>query len=75
MEFRQSLFWDVDPSKIDVNKDAEYIIERILDFGHDDEVRWMWRFYGKELVKKVVDNSRSLKKETVNLWKLILEEK
>ncbi|MDK2948888.1 MAG: hypothetical protein PWQ56_53 [Patescibacteria group bacterium] len=75
MEFRQSLFWDVDPSKIDVNKDAEYIIERILDFGHDDEVRWMWRFYDKELVKKVVNNSRSLKKETVNLWKLILEEK
>lgn len=73
MKFRQSLFWDVDPSKIDTDKNAEYIIERILDFGHDNEVRWMWRFYDKELLKKVVNNSRSLRKDTRNLWKLILE--
>jgi hypothetical protein len=73
MKFRQSLFWDVDPSKIDTDKNAEYIIERILDFGHDSEVRWMWRFYDKELLKKVVNNSRSLRKDTRNLWKLILE--
>lgn len=75
MKFRQSLFWDVDPSKIDTSENAEYIIERILDFGHDNEVRWMWRFYDKELLKKVVNNSRSLRKDTRNLWKLILAEK
>lgn len=35
MRFRQSLFWDVDPKTIDPKKHAQYIIERILDFGYD----------------------------------------
>ncbi len=42
MKFRQSLFWDVDPKTINPKKHARYIIERILDFSHDDEVRWLW---------------------------------
>jgi hypothetical protein len=75
MEFRQSLFWDTNPNKIDPNKNAQYVIERILDFGNDGEVRWMCKFYQKDLLKKVVDNSRSLRKETKNLWNLLLMEK
>lgn len=75
MEFRQSLFWDTNPDKIDPNKNAQYVIERILDFGNDEEVRWVWKFYQKDLLKKVVDNSRSLRKETKNLWNLLLAEK
>jgi len=75
MEFRQSLFWDTDPKKIDAVKNAQYVIERILDFGKDEEVKWMWNFYEKDLLKKVVQNSRSLRKETKNLWNLVLAEK
>lgn len=73
MEFRQSLFWDTDPKKIDAKKNAQYIIERILDFGRDKEVRWMWNFYDKSLLKKVVAKSRSLMPRTKNLWMLLLE--
>lgn len=51
MRFRQSLFWDVDPKKIDPKKHAKYIIERILDFGNGDEVRWMSRNYSSRLIK------------------------
>ena len=49
--FRQSLFWDVDPKTIDPEKHAVYIIERMLDFGRDDEVRWMWKYYPRKLLK------------------------
>ena len=47
MKFRQSLFWDTDPKKIDKEKNARYIIERILDLGNDKEVKWMWDYYDK----------------------------
>lgn len=74
MKFRQSLFWDTDPNKIDTKKNAEYIIERILDFGKDEEVRWLQKFYDKSLIKKVILNPRRLRPQTKILWKLIIEE-
>lgn len=75
MKFRQSLFWDADPKKINQKKNARYIIERILDLGNDKEVRWMWNYYDKKLIKDVVNNSRSIRKDTRNLWSLILADK
>lgn len=75
MEFRQALFWDTNPSKIDTEKNAEYIIERVLDFGHDNEVKWVRSFYDKALIKKVVENPRKLMPDTKTLWRLILQGK
>ena len=72
MEFRPALFWDTDPSKLDLDKHAPYIIERVLDFGRDDEVRWLWSHYNKSLIKQVVENSRSLRADTKALWSLLL---
>jgi len=75
IKFRQALFWDTNPDKIDVKKNAQYIIERILDFGHDDEVKWLYHYYDKQLLKSVVAKSRSLMPETKNLWNLLLKNK
>lgn len=72
ISFRQSLFWDVDPKKIHPKKHAVYIIERILDFGHDDEVRWMWHYYSHSLIRKVVKKSRVLHEKSKALWSLLL---
>ncbi len=73
MKLRQSLFWDTDPKKIDLKKNARYIIERVLEFGHDDEIRWMWKTYKKPLLSDVVKKSRSLRADTRNLWTSILK--
>ncbi len=71
MKFRQSLFWDIDVSKLDPDKNTEYVIERILDFGHDDEVKWMWDHYDHELIKEVARTSRVLDSQTRSLWTLL----
>jgi len=73
MEFRQSLFWDTNPEWIDTKKNAPYIIERVLDFGTDKEVRWLRNFYDLSLIKKVVEKSRCLRPETKNLWRILLK--
>lgn len=75
MKFRQTLFWDVNPKNIDTKKNAQYIIERILDFGNDREVKWMWDFYDKKFIKKIVGKSRCLRPRTQALWTLILNNK
>jgi len=72
MRFRQSLFWDVDPKTIKPKRHAVYIIERILDFGNDNEVRWMWYYYSHPLIAKVVKESRVLHARTRPLWTLLL---
>lgn len=68
MRFRQSLFWDVDPKTIDPKRHARYIIERVLDFGYDNEIRWLVRYYSPRLIKDVVVRSRVLDKKTKPLW-------
>ncbi len=72
MEFRQSLFWDTDPKNIDMQKNARYIIERVLDFGNDKEVKFIWDFYDRNLLKDVVEHSRSIRPRTRSLWTLLL---
>ena len=71
MKFRQSLFWDVDPKKINPKRHAKYIIERILDFGNDREVRWMAKTYHPMLIKKTLKTSRVLHRKSKVLWSAI----
>lgn len=74
MKFRQSLFWDTDPKTIDPKKHARYIIERILDFGMDDEVRWMARNYSAKRIKDVLNEPRSpIHEKSKALWSLIYQ--
>ncbi len=71
IRFRPSLFWDVDPKTIDPKKHAYYIVERILDFGTDEEVRWMARTYSHSLIRKVTETSRVLHPKSKSLWSLV----
>jgi hypothetical protein len=74
MRFRQSLFWDVDPKTIDPKKHARYIIERVLDFGTDEEVRWLFRRYSSRTIREVLERSRGvLHPKTKALWSLVLQ--
>lgn len=71
IRFRQSLFWDVDTKTINPKKHAWYIIERIMDFGTDKEVRWMWHYYPHVLLQEVAQRSRVLHGPTRSLWTLL----
>lgn len=73
MKFRQSLFWDTNPKKIDTKKNAQYIIERVADFGHDNEVRWVFDFYNKLFIQRIIAKSRCLRPRTKTLWTLLLK--
>ena len=73
IQLRPALFWDTDPKKLDIHKHAKYIIERIMDFGNDDEVRWMKQQYPKSLLAEVVNNSRVLLSNSRTLWTLLTQ--
>ena len=73
IKLRPELFWDVDPKTIDLEKHAQYIIERVLEFGTDKEVAWMWNYYQKSSISKTIKNSRVVSPYTKNLWQEILK--
>lgn len=73
MKFRQALFWDTDPSKIDPEKHARYIIERVLEFGRPDEVGWVFKRYPKDAIKKMLNLPRAqISNKSKALWSLVL---
>lgn len=72
--FRPSLFWDIDVKTLDPQKHAAYIIERILQFGTDTELRWLVRQYKQGTIKKIMERSRGvLLDKTKNLWSLVFK--
>ena len=68
MPRRPSLFWDVDPAAIDPVEHSRFVIERIMDFGNDDEVRWMWQVYPKEELHRVATLPRGVHPRSKPLW-------
>ncbi|MEK9185372.1 MAG: hypothetical protein AAB863_01220 [Patescibacteria group bacterium] len=72
MKFRQSLFWDTDPKRIDVHKNARYIIERILELGQPDEVRWLFETYPKNQLEQTMNLPRAqISSKSKALWSLL----
>ena len=62
-------FWDKGPLSPKQNK--YIIIERVLEFGTEDEVQIILNYYGAESVKEVVRESRELSPRTVNYFALL----
>ena len=73
IRFRRSLFWDVDPRSIDLRRHARYIIERILDLGDEEEVRWMARTYSRRMIRETIARSRALHEKSRSLWTLVFD--
>ena len=73
MKFRQELFWDTDPKTIDIKKNARYVIERILELGEPDEIRWLFHMYSKEEIKRVMSLPRvQISQKSKSLWSLLV---
>jgi hypothetical protein len=52
MELRQSLFWDTNISTMNLEKDAPYVIERVLERGNTKEWKAIKEMYGVEKIKQ-----------------------
>ena len=76
MKFRQALFWDTDPRRIDPRKHARYIIERVLELGEPGEVAWVLGRYSKREIRKVMALPRAqISPRSKALWSLLLKKR
>jgi hypothetical protein len=69
---KQALFWDVDRKKIDLEKHRQFIVERILDRGDLDDLKWSEKYYGKKAMKEIfLKSAKKFNAKTRNFWCLL----
>lgn len=59
-QFSENLFWDVKFEDIDFQKHAPYVVQRILEYGADQDWRLLLSIYGLNRIGEVAMNLRSL---------------
>ena len=64
-------FWDVDAHQIDLRDKPHYVIERLLEYGNLDALKWTEKVYGKEEIKQVVCQSRRLSPKSANFYAIL----
>jgi len=67
-QYKVQAFWDVPLESIDYEKHRDFIIGRILQYGGLEGIRWIFENYGRQSIKRVVMNSRSLSIRTAHFW-------
>lgn len=67
-------FQEYDFKTLNLERDANIIMQRTLEFGTIQEIQWLFRVYGKARVKQFVRElgERGLSRRGFNYWKLLL---
>ncbi len=65
--FNKRIFWDVDFEKIDYDKKAGFVIERVFERGDVEDIRNCRRYYGDEKVATILSNAKWLSLATICL--------
>ncbi len=65
-------FWDVDPDTVDPSAHAVFVIERILESGDEDAIRWLFATYSREHVVEVLQTTRQLSRRSAGFWANVL---
>jgi len=67
----RDLFWDIDYNNLDYEKNARFIIERVLNKGDLPDWYAIKKIYGLKRIKNEVINIRNLDNKTLNLLSII----
>ena len=69
----QRLFWDRKLSRRDLDNYPLWVLERVLEYGSLDDVRFLVRRMGRETFLERVAQVRFESAKTENLWRLVLQ--
>lgn len=67
-------FQEYDFRQLDIEKSANLIIQRTLEFGTWQELGWLFRVYGKARIRKFLRElgERGLSRAAFNYWRKLL---
>jgi hypothetical protein len=71
--FEKRIFWDVDFEKLDYDKKANFVIERVFERGDVEDIRNCRRYYGDEKVAQALLNAKYLPETTIYLAAAVID--
>lgn len=70
--FLKPYFWDVEFETIDFKKYRIYVLNRILEYGDESAVKWMWHNFKKSEIREVLSKFRGFSRKSAHFWAVIL---
>ena len=67
-----SVIWDVDLSTLDEERNADFIIRRVLEAGRPEQLAWLFRRYGEARIEQVAGRERGLPHPAAVAWQELL---
>ena len=64
----RKFFWEYDGNEIDIQENWFFIIERLLEYGDFEAVKWSLKHFGQDKLIEVVKTSRNISKKTASMW-------
>lgn len=64
--------WDVDSDAVDPSTHAIFLIERTLESGDEDAIRWLFATYPRDRVVEVIRSTRRLSRRSAGFWANVL---
>ena len=70
--FNRRIFWDVDIDKIDFDKRAAFVIERVFERGDVEDIRNCRRYYGDDRITEVLLAAKYLPEHRLHLASAVI---
>lgn len=63
--FSEFLFWDVDRTQLDPEKNSQFVVKRVLEFGLFDDWQLLVRLYGLKRLANEAKQIRNLDRKSM----------
>jgi len=66
-------FWDTDVSRLNPQDRPYYVIQRLLEIGNDEAVRWVRKNFSEEQIGETIQKRRGFSPKTARFWSSFLK--
>lgn len=72
-QFAKRIFWDVDVDRLDFDKRAAFVIERVFERGDVQDIRNCRRYYGDERITTALLAAKFLPEHRLHLASAVID--
>ncbi len=73
--FLKKYFWDAEFEKINFDDRKVYVLKRLLEYGNEESIKWMWKHFTVLDIKNILYRYRGLSLKSANFWSVIVDVK
>lgn len=70
--YLKKYFWDTDFERLDLSRSKVYILKRILEYGDEEALAWMWKHFQEGEIRRVLVDCRGLSRKSASYWAHLL---